>query len=362
MNLGFSKSILLSLFISAQVWAAPLLQTLENDYFYDYEGQRFGIEIEYKNVDLNQSVAIALTLFGGTVSNAKSPDGMEIRILKDTSIGTIKIKVESNQTGEAVTPKSEWVYEVVGSALTFEQNQKLQVFVDELKKAGATGSEDGTPVSIQTNTEIRFGKNAPIGKDGNRIPTDAEIEFEFLVMRNFYNNFDQIMKELSPAEARLVYIQAPSPGMLARMRDPNYEPNAEQILLDYIYRQSLELLGEKDVWEVSDTEIKKRALKRGYPIVERVVKLNAYRFSSILMQRFPNDPFFKQYAEFHWTFPAPMTEQRARNNDFNLLSPIKEIVGLRNATMIYGLFIYTESTSTFIRLHVPADMCMRLFN
>ncbi|MGF2076074.1 hypothetical protein, partial [Enterococcus casseliflavus] len=79
---------------------------------------------------------------------------------------------------------SQWVYEIVGPPLTFAQNLYLQKYLDRLKQAGAKGSEEGKPVSLQTNTEIRYSNST-------RMLTDADVEFEFTVMRNFFINYDR---------------------------------------------------------------------------------------------------------------------------------------------------------------------------
>lgn len=355
MGFGFKHFLLVFLF-GAQLWAdgsGSFLKTLENNYFYDYETQRFGIEIEFTNVSLEHSAEIAKTLLGGTIIKTKSREGLDVVIVKGSSIGDFKIKVETNQTGEAISDKSEWVYEIVGPPLTFEKNLLLQKFLTQLKLAGAKGSEEGKPVSIQTNTEKQFINTS-------RMVTDADIEFEFRVMRNFYINHDQIMGELAPVESRLKYIQPLSDGMMKRMMDPNYEPTAKQILNDYIYRQSLELLGNPQAWTLHISEVKKILARMDYPIVKRVAKLNSYRFSSILMYRFPRDPYLAKYKENTWTFSAPITEQRARNNDFDIISAIKQIVALRNATKKHGLFKFEVQTGRFLPLLSPRS-CTTLF-
>lgn len=358
MGFGF-KYFLLVFLLGAQLALADstpsLLKTLENQYFYNYENQRFGLEIEYTNVSLDESIRIAQEVLGGKIESSLTREGMEVRTLRGGAINNFKIKVETNQTGESISAKSEWVYEIVGPPLTFEQNLLIQKVLDRLKQAGAKGSENGTPVSIQTNTEMKF-------KTAARYITDADVEFEFKVLRNFYINHDQIMSELSPVDSRLKYIQPLSPGMMKRLLDPTYQPKAKQILNDYIYRQSLELLGNSHAWTMHISDVKKIIYREGFPIVRRVVKLNSYRFSSMLMYRFPHDPYFAKYKERTWTFSAPITEQRARNNDFNVASSMKQIVALRNATEKHGLFKFNAKTGEFQPLKVPALLCYSLFH
>lgn len=354
MKLGSSKIFLVVFLFANQLFAdgSPLLKSLENIYFYNYEDIRFGLEIEYTNVSLDEAAKIAQEVLGGTITKGYNKEGIEGRVIKGSKIGDLKINVETNQTGEAIPDKSQWVYEIVGPPLSFEQNTHIQRFLDRLKQAGAKGSEDGTAVSIQTNTEKRF-------KNTSRMLTDADVEFEFKVMRNFYINFETIMKELSPVDSRIKYIQAITPEMMKRMKDPNYQPNAKQILVDYIYRQSLELSGNKRAWTMSNGEAKILAGKMNFPIIKRVVKLNAYRFSSMLMYRFPRDPYLQKYKYWKWTFSAPITEQRARNNDFDVISPMKQIIGLKNATMKLGLFKFNSSSGELESLEVKT--CKRLF-
>lgn len=356
MNFRVLGSFLFSILLSAQLFADSsgiFLRHLEKDFFYNYETQRFGIEIEYKGVSLERSANIAQSIVGGEIVRSQTHEGMDLIILKNSRIGDLKIKVETNQTGESATPRSEWVYEIVGPPLSFAENVQLQRILDALKRAGAIGSEKGHPVSIQTNTESRFK---------NSTTKDADIEFEFLVMRNFYVNFDLIMRELSPIDSRLKYIQGPSEGMLRRMLDPEYKPTAKRMLDDYIYRQSLELMGDTHAWTLHISEVKKRILKLDYPIVKKVVKLNAYRFSSILIHKFPNDPYLKKYIEKTWTFSAPITEQRARNNDFDIISAMKQIVGLRNASLRYGLFKYNERSQEFETVTQLRLSCRSMFS
>lgn len=354
--LGFLKNFFIIFLFSIQLLAdgSGFLQILETRYFYDYETVRFGIEVEYTNVSLEESAKIAQEVLGGKVIETKSKEGLDVIILQGSKIGDLKIKVETNQTGERISDKSEWVYEIVGPPLTFKQNLHLQEYLTRLKQAGAHGSEGGIPVSIQTNTEVNF-------KGENRKITAADVELEFTVMRNFYINYEQIMRELSPVPSRLKFIQPISPGMLKRMKDPGYQPNAKQILDDYIYRQSLELLGNKQAWNLPISEVKRLIRKMGFPIVKRVVKLNPYRFSSMLMELFPNDPYFAKYLKYTWTFSAPITEQRARNNDFDLVSPMKQIIGLRNATIELGLFKYNGYSSGIESLRAIVPACSSLF-
>lgn len=358
---GFSKYFFILFLFCIQLLVAPaladgsgFLHTLEDKYFYDFETTRFGIEIEYTNVSIEESARIAQRVLGGKIIVSKTSENLDMRIIQGSKIGDLKIKVETNQTGETISDKSDWVYEIVGPPLTFKENLHLQEFLAQLKIAGARGSEGNQPVSIQTNTEVNFrGPSRPI--------TDADVELEFMVMRNFYLNFDKIMEELSPVPSRLKYIQPISPGMLKRMKDPSYQPDAKHILDDYIYRQSLELSGNHQAWNLHITEVKKIIKKMGYPIIRRVVKLNPYRFSSMLMERFPNDPYFAEYLKYTWTFSAPITEQRARNNDFDLVSAMKQIVGLRNATIKHGLFLFNTHTGKIESLRAEIPSCRYLF-
>ncbi len=369
MGFGF-KYFLLIFLCSVQLWAdstPSFLKTLRTQYFY-YDGkQRFGLEVEYTHLSIEEAAGIAKSFLGGTIEASKSKEGLDALTVKSSLIGDIKIKVETNQTGESINDKSNWVYEIVSDPLTYPQVFLFQVLLNKLKYAGARGAENGAPLSTQTNTEAQFKTEAPI-------LSDEDIKFEFLVTRNHYNNYKQILKELAPNDSRLEYIQPASDRMMIQFSDSSYDPTALDILHDYIYRQSMELFIKDQAWKLPIAEVKRIAKELRYPIVKRVVKLNSYRISSMLLYRFPSDPYLQQYLKHTWTFRAPISEQRARNNDFNVIDPVQDIVALRNATRLLGLFLYNPNTgeleplrkktavraAPFLALKTPA-LCAPLF-
>jgi hypothetical protein len=384
MGFGVIKYILFISLFSVQLFADvthrfSFSQALQN-YFID-DGRRVGIEVEYQNLTLDKAVAITQSLYGGTVEHTKSSTGMEIRILRNTDIGDLKLKVETNQIGEIPTPQSQWVYELVGPPLNFKDNIKLQVLLNMFKIAGATGTAENNPVSIQTNVEadpkdtqtletIKYIKKLNLDPNVThelikQVMTKPDIKFQFNVLRNFQNNSHFLKKEHAPADSRRIYIQPVSPGMSEKMRDPNYNPTEEEILYDYLYRQTLEYMGFENAWEMPLEKVKKLMEDHHYPINKRVAKLTDFRFTSMLLFMFPEDPLLQKYLKYEWIFSAPIHETRYRNNDFNIVSAIKEDIGLINATKKHGLFIYEPETGELNPLKNSSSSlvtCQKLFS
>ncbi len=153
------------------------------------------------------------------------------------------------------------------------------------------------------------------------------------------------MREWDPVPSRLDYIARPSDGLMKLMRDPNYKPDAIRILQDVVYRQSLEFLGRADAFNIPFSEVMASLEKLNFPIVERVVKLTPHRISSLICTVFPEDLYCRKYIETKWTFRAPIVEHRPYNNNHDIMSPLRESVGIANATREHGLFLFNSETA-----------------
>lgn len=376
MKTKFVWGIILSVLFTSQAWAFvpySLVKKLIAEYYYDYENQRLGMEIEYRNLNLEKSAAIAVATVGGTAVFGKNDEGLAFVEIQKSYIGTFKIKVETNQKGDDITPESEWVYEIVGPPLYEIGNDLLDLLVHRLHEAGATGAEDGSALSIQTNREV-----APNAKLLPRHKLLALLKFEFKVFRNIINNIEKLMSEWNPVSSRLDYIALPSKGFRARMRDPNYDPSAEQILEDVIYRQSLEFLMEEGeyreqlkflkpdaAWTLPFPAIMSALETLNFPVVPKVVKLTPFRMSSLICFLFPTSPYCRVYIETGWTFLEPIVENRVHNNNHKTRDPRRETVGMRNATLVHGLFIFDDHSGEFSKLSEPvapsSAVCLMLF-
>jgi hypothetical protein len=332
----------------ARSFAIDIMRLAEYTFFDPNLKIRLGIEVEYKGINTYNSAKIVQKVLGGRIEKEKeyikttikeydkngkpiyNVQEIENVVIKDTKIGTITLKPDLNQVSDELNlNESDVVTELVTEPLYYKDIESLQKVITELKIAGAIGTREDVAVATQVNAEFNEG-NRKTMKTKNLLN----------LMRSYLSPQSRFEIEtyMQKPEIRKKYMNNYSKGFLEKLLNPNYEPTWRELYDDFIYRQSLELLGFKDAWSIPIKEARKLLLKQKNPIVPTVVKLNPIRISSLLMFVLPDDPMSKLYEESGWAKARPLVEFREWNNDFNVISPVKQTMGLINAANKYGYY------------------------
>lgn len=318
-----------SLAISAS--AVDFLDTAERHFYSPMQNQKFGIEVEMMGLSQEDIVKIVQDRFGGIhgISDAKNT----IRIAH-SRIGDIDIKLEVNETSD--DPNIKWdtsknVIELVTEPITYEQTVELDKTMQELKKAGAIGTNGINPISIQINVGMMEGT------------PDQQAKEVVDIMRNYYrrSHQEQIRAASVVPTERWLYLQDYSEHLMAKIFDPSYKPTAEQFFFDFIYRQSLEETlqhNKKAAWTMSEADVRELVEKSDFKVHVKITKLNQIKVASLLLKWFPNDPYTKSILKQGWIKAAPLLEYRIFNNDFEVAKKVRQVVGIHQATRKYGAF------------------------
>jgi len=334
------------LFRSAR--AVDILDTAENIFFSPEDQTRIGIEIEIKGLSLEHAAAVVAAALKSRVRSDEETvlttlaeigeDGkpkyresrVKIYVIDGIPLGRIVVKHDSNQVSDRskVDPKMR-VVELVTEPIRYEQAPHLQRVLDALKAAGAEGTSPHAAVSIQVNVEMGNGRIEE---------TDPQVVVNLLRSYLSPKHRDQIEAHLRVPAIRRKYLQPFSPGFMAKLLDPEYHPTFRTLFDDYIYRQSLELLGDERAWRDPIRSVRGRLLSHKNPIVPQVVKLNPIRISSLLMLAMPEDPMTQLYQSSGWAVARPLIEFREWNNHFNVISCIKQGLGLVRGAKTYGYY------------------------
>jgi hypothetical protein len=344
--IGSTAIGLLILLGSLNLGAVDLLTTAAT-FAAEADEPRTGIEIEFSGITLENTIKIVHRGAGGfvqkevktikTTLSHVGPNGMvfnELQIsewvINSPSIGKIIIKVDTNQVDDvSVLNAEDQVIEIVTSPIKGEQVAQFQKLVDHLKEAGARGTADGFPVSIQYNTEMNHGDV-------------ATFNWKYLInlLRVYLSpaHHKQRQLVLRVPEFRLPYVSDYSPGFLKRLENESYDPSPREFYDDFVYRQSLEVLGFSEAWTMTIDQAQTLLLAQKNPIVPKVVKQNSLRISSLLVRAFPEDPMSRLYFESGWVSPYPIIEWREFNNDFQVLLHYGEVIGLMKMVDTFGVF------------------------
>jgi hypothetical protein len=311
--------------------AVDFLDSAERHFYSPMQNQKFGIEVEMMGLSQEQVVQIVQDRYGGItgISDAKNT----IRIA-NSILGNIEIKLEVNETSD--DPNIKWdtsknVIELVTEPITYEQTVELDKAMQELKKAGAIGTNGINPISIQINVGMMEGT-----------PNQQALEVVD-IMRNYYrkSHQEQIRASSLVPNERWLYLQDYSEHLMAKIFDPKYKPTAEQFFFDFIYRQSLEetlVHNKQAAWTMSEADVRALVEKSNYKVHVKITKLNQIKVASLLLKWFPNDPYTKAILKQGWIKAAPLLEYRIFNNDFEVAKKVRQVVGIHQATRKYGAF------------------------
>lgn len=330
--------------------AVDILTTAEHNFFKKDDPTRVGIEVEFTNLSLDDSAKVIQRRLGGKLERATQTNITTLKgydekgqplyntvdtpyyKLKDSSIGDVLLKLEINQVSETEMSKSaENIIEIVTDPIGGEKKLNLlQRAITDLKEKGARGTDKKTAISTQVNVEIEGGDKAKI-KVGDTVN----------LMREYFrpSHREQINARLEVPKIRQPYVGEYSPGFMKKLLDPKYNPASWQELFDdYVYRQSLELQGDKNAWKMPIEKARAKLLAQKDPIVPVVVKQNAVRISSLLAYMVPNDPMVARYVDSGWIKPYPIVEFREFNNTFDVVGPTRQSLGLVQGAKDYGYF------------------------
>lgn len=353
----FFTPLFILLFSASTVWGKNLLQIAEQSYFQAETAPRIGLEIELTGLNPNDIIEILRQHLGGEVSErqrvekAMEPGNSEVKeylirelLLVNSSMGTVVVKPEDNSTSNSKVEDNyakTRIFEIVTPPIVVEQVSPLQEALEEMRRLGALGTSDGFAVAIQVNVEMGEG-------NAERIKAIDILQ----VLRNYLSpdNRKSIASELKAASYRQPYLGLFSPEMMSKILNPNYKPSNQQFFMDFMYRQSLEILGVKDAWLFSDEESRARLFTelegKNFDVLLPVMKYNHIRVSAVLMFLFPEDPLSRYLDHTGWFHRYPILEFREPNNDFKLLTRVRQFLGLIQFSKSRGELLKTDWAQT----------------
>lgn len=367
--LSFFCFVIFVLFTHSISFAQDMLHDMEKIFFTVGDNTRVGIEVEFKGLQALRSAEIVKEELGGTIEQIDEVIKTTIKghdsygkplyneiinreyVVRKTLLGDILLKPETNQvTDESMVESKEMIVELVTEPIQEKDASKLDSVLLKIKNAGAMGTDLETAISTQINVEMFNGvrKNAQVGTVIN-------------LMRGYLRpeHKNQIDERLQVPDIRKPYVEGYSKKMMKLLLDPEYKPTWRNLYDDFIYRQSLEVLGDKRAWTDPIELVRERLLNRSDAVVPKVVKQNCLRISSLLMWIFPEDPMSKLYDETGWAKARPLVEFREWNNDFVVSSPVRQALGLMSAVKKYGYFDHDQLVSQLTGVDVKALVQLR---
>ncbi|MCB0351252.1 MAG: amidoligase family protein, partial [Bdellovibrionales bacterium] len=276
------------------------------------KARTIGIEIEFAGVPDDVTIRLIKKHFGGRGSHS---DEENMILLFNTKSGPVKLKVEgsawrfeSSGLEKIHDAQLEEDYkmaprEIVLPPLRYEDLPKAQALLDDLKAAGAQGTSPELAISLQANIQM-----------GDLLASQKNVDDLVNLMRVYFkkDHIKQSRALLNIPEIRQEFLQDLSPGFMKVLENPNYKPTARRLYDDFMYRQSLELLGHKNAWVLPISAVRKQLLEydRDSIVVQRVVKMSKLRVSSLLLDAFREDPLSQVIIRSEWARPAPIVEFR----------------------------------------------------
>jgi len=331
--------ILCLLFLSQFSFAKNLLDHSEQFFFNQTKAPRVGLEIELTGLSALEIAEIIKSHLGGKVLTKNRIDkeldpetGRWIRYkvqelhIVGSSMGEVIVKPEDNSTSNnnvSENYEQTSIFEIVTPPIYFEQVEPLQRALNEMKTRGAQGTLDGHAIAIQVNVEIGEGQ-----------PKKIKAETILRILRNYLNPEarESIGQALMVADFRRPYLGLFTEGMMSRILDIDYKPTNKKLFFDFMYRQSLELLGQDQAWEMPESEARELLPKlmegKNFDVLLPVMKYNFIRVSAVLMFLFPNDWISQYMASTGWFHRYPILEFREANSDFILLKRVKQFLGI----------------------------------
>ena len=337
--------------------AQTFLDFSENSFFNPVTAPRIGLEIELTGLTQQEIGEELQKTLGGTLKwitimedNLNSQTRKietypvhELHLVNSSMVADVIIKPEDNVTENADMAELKAhtrIYEIVTPPIRYEQAIPLQVALESIQWKGAQGTRDGHAVAIQVNVEM--GEGDPKKISALKI---------LAILRNYLKpeHRESIAYELQVPAFRQMYLGLYTPGMMSRILDMNYRPSNKQFFFDFMYRQSLELLGVLEAWILPEAQARKALqsilAQRPFDEILPVVKWNYIRASAVLMFLYPKDWLSRYLHETTWFHKYPILEFREANSDFLLLKRIKQFLGLVQYSETHGDIIWSKGMS-----------------
>lgn len=329
-------------------FAESLLEYSENRLFDPARAPRIGLEVELTGLTQDEiGLELQKTLGGTLVWVEKSEDNLdsvtrkietytvhELHLVGSLMGKDVVIKPEDNvtvNTDMAEQKARTRIYEIVTPPIRYEQAIPLQEALEAMQAKGAQGTLQGHAVAIQVNVEMGEGN-----------PKKISALKILAILRNYLRpeHRESIARDLQAASFRQMYLGMYTPGMMSRILDVTYQPSNKQFFFDFMYRQSLELLGFREAWmmpeEQARTSLQRALAQRPFDDILPVVKWNFIRTSAVLMFLYPNDWLSRYLTETTWFHKYPILEFREANSDFLLLKRIKQFLGIVQYSESHG--------------------------
>jgi hypothetical protein len=334
--------------------SATFLDFAENSLFQPEQAPRIGLEVELTGLTQQEiGEELQKTLGGSLVWMTIMEDNLdsitrkietypvhELHLVNSSMVKDVIIKPEDNvteNTDMAEQKARTRIYEIVTPPIRYEQAIPLQAALESMQLRGAQGTREGHAVAIQVNVEMGEG-------DPKKISAIKILA----ILRNYLKpqHRDSIAQELQAAEFRQRYLGLYTPGMMSRILDSNYRPSNKQFFFDFMYRQSLELLGTRGAWIMPERQARKALqaalAQRPFDEILPVVKWNYIRTSAVLMFLYPKDWLSRYLHDTTWFHQYPILEFREANSDFLLLKRIKQFVGIVQYSETHGDIVWSE--------------------
>lgn len=322
-------------------------------FFNESRMPRVGLEVELSGLNGKQIVEIIQKTLGATVEEKiktysyTDPTTQKVVTaswstykIKAPGMERIHVKPEPNTLDNsdfATAVRETKTYEIITDPYHYDQVKKFQLALDALKSAGAVGTNSDNAVSIQVNIEMIDEKNPHV-----------RIEDILSILRNYYRpeHYRLISDEMPLPQSRESYVGAYSPGMMERLLNPGYSPSFEEFYDDFFYRQSAEYLEFDGAWSDPIEDVSKfvqaNLKQEDFSKILRVFKWNDIRISSLLIRQRPDEWMSKYLLESGWVAPHPIFEFRRPNNNFDVLTTVRNAVGLVDKSRTEGVFRFED--------------------
>ena len=213
--------------------------------------------------------------------------------------------------------------ELATGMLNETQVQDLQKSISGLKKVSTPEASLLGAVSTRINVEMAGGDRP-----------SAQVKELLNILRNYFK--PQHQTEIR--DNLRIPVGEYSRGFMKRLHDPRYSPTWRELYDDFMYRQSLEVLGVRNAWTLPIEAARAKLLAISNPFVSEVLQPEGVRISSMLMWMNPEDPLTQALEKSKRAMARPVIEFPGRMNALDIVSPTRQALGLKNASARFGTF------------------------